>query len=103
LFIRLAYFGSFDNWVNEVNAELKPPTEFITNYIKELNHIGTLVQNANKDLNKLVKLSNKENEKASVVSIFLQDKERQVLELVYEYLVNNKYIVSKNAILCLMV
>lgn len=100
LFIRLAYFGSFDNWVNDVNAELKPPTEFITNYIKELNHIGTLVQNANKDLNKVVKLSNKENEKASVVSIFLQDKERQVLELVYEYLVNNKYIVSKNAILC---
>ena len=100
LFIILAYFGSFDTWIKDLNIEYVPPTDFILNYINELKHIGTLIQSANKDLSKQVKNLQKENEKASVVSIFLQDKERQILEFIYEYLVNNKYIINKNCVLC---
>ena len=100
LFIRLAYFGVFDNWINELGIEHKQQTNFISNYINELKHIGSIIQLANNDLTKQVKKLQKENEKASIVSIFLQDKERQILELVYEYLVNNKYIINKNCVLC---
>jgi hypothetical protein len=100
LFIILAYFGSFDTWIKDLNIEHKPPTEFILNYINELKIIGTLIKSANTDISKPIKKCQKENEKASVVSIFLQDKERQILELVYEYLVNNKYIINKNCVLC---
>ena len=102
LFIRLAYFGTFDNWINDLNIVAcdRQQTDFIANYINELKHIGTHIQLANADLTKQVKKLQKENEKASIVSIFLQDKERQILELVYEYLVNNKYIINKNCVLC---
>ena len=101
LFIRLAYFGTFDSWINDLNIVVnKQQTDFIANSINELKHIGTHIQLANADLTKQVKKLQKDNEKASIVSIFLQDKERQTLELVYEYLVNNKYIMNENCVLC---
>jgi hypothetical protein len=98
LFIRLAYFGSFDNWVKELQLIEQRPTIFIVNYIAELKTIGQYICNANKDLLKAI--GNKQNERSSVVSIFLQDIERQILELVYEYLTNNKYISNSNCVLC---
>ena len=86
LFIRLAYFGTFDNWVKDLEISRdKKPTEFIINYMAELKNIGQHVINANPVLLKVIQTENKTNEKASVVSIFLQDVERQILELVYAY------------------
>ena len=61
LYLILAYYGTFDNWLVEVKAENKPPTEFIKNYIKELNNIGIHITNANQDLKKVVKSLEKSN------------------------------------------
>ena len=101
LFIRLAYFGTFDNWVkdSEISRD-KKPTEFIVNYMAELKIIGQHVINANPVLLKVIQTENKQNEKASVVSFFLQDIERQILELVYAYLSDNGYIANSNSVLC---
>ena len=100
LFIRLAYFGSFNNWIDDVKAESKPPLEFITSYINELKIIGQHVINANSDLHKAVLKEKKRNVNASTVSLFLQEIERQMLELIYEYLSNNKFIQNRNCVLC---
>jgi len=45
LFIILAYYGSFNNW--EANTNNKPPTQFIQNYICELQFIVSKIIDAN--------------------------------------------------------
>jgi len=97
LFIILAYYGSFNSWVSDNNIEKKEPSDFIQDYINELKCIGLQIVQANPELLKAVKDAEKKNEKASVVSIFLQEKERQVLEVIYEYLKN---IVDRECVLC---
>ena len=99
LFIILAYYGSFHSWVSDNNIEKKEPNDFIQDYINELQCIGLKIVQANPELLKAVKDAEKKNEKASVVSIFLQEKERQVLEVVFEYL-KSKNIVDKECVLC---
>lgn len=100
LFIILAYYGSFDTWISDNNIEKKEPSDFIQDYINELQWIGLKIVKANPELLKAVKDAEKKNEKASVVSIFLQEKERQVLEVVYEYLKSKGIIVNKECVLC---
>jgi hypothetical protein len=100
LFIILAYYGSFSTWVDDVQTDEKEPTEFIKNYIKELKNIGILISDAKPEIVKIVKSLNKTNEKGTVVSLFLQDLERQMLEIMYDYLTTNKYIQNKICILC---
>ena len=99
LFIILAYYGSFDNWVKDRNTQNIEPTEFIKNYIKELKIIGLVITNENPELLQVIKSLHKKNEKGSTVSIYLQDKERQILEVVYQYL-QNKGLINKDCILC---
>jgi hypothetical protein len=99
LFIILAYYGSFSTWINDNNIENKEPTDFIQDYINELQCIGLKIVQANPELLKAVKDAEKKNEKASVVSIFLQEKERLVLEIVFEYL-KSKGIINKECVLC---
>ena len=100
LFIILAYYGSFDNWVKERNSINTEPTEFIKNYIKELKIIGIVITNENPELLKVIKSLNKKNEKASTVSIYLQEKERLILEVVYNHLIFKGLITNKDCVLC---
>jgi hypothetical protein len=94
----LAYYGSFNNWIG--NKENKPPTQFIQNYMKELKEIGQRIVSFNQNLQRIVKGFEKSNEIGSVVSLFLQDKERQILENIYEF-VSCKYPNSSNKlVLC---
>eukprot|EP01038_Epipyxis_sp_PR26KG_P015697 gene15697-21238_t len=97
LFIILAYYGSFNNWEANTN---KPPTQFIQNYICELQFIGSKIIDANPNLQRIVKSLEKSNEKGTVVSLFLQDKERQVLELMYNSLSSIHPNIKTNAVLC---
>ena len=99
LFIILAYFGSFNTWVSDNNIKNNQPTDFIQDYINELKCIGLEIVKANPELLKAVKDAEKKNEKASVVSIFLQEKERLVLEIVYTYL-KSKKLIDNNCVLC---
>jgi hypothetical protein len=97
LFISLMYYGSFDSWPN---AHKKEPTDFIYNFINELKLISEKFINVNPDIVKIVKALQKKNLKGSVMSIILQEKERLILECVYNYL-NSKKIINKNdCVLC---
>jgi hypothetical protein len=59
-----------------------------------------IIASTKPEIVKIVKALQKTNEKGTVVSLFLQDLERKILELTYDYLTTNKYIHNKNCILC---
>jgi hypothetical protein len=96
LYITLMYYGSFDNWGSNINKE---PTDFIYNFINELKIISEKFISANSDIVKIVKALQKKNLKGSVMSIILQEKERIILECVYNYLIKKK-IVQNDCVLC---
>jgi hypothetical protein len=96
LYITLMYYGSFDNWGSSLNKE---PTDFIYNFINELKIISEKFISANSDIVKIVKALQKKNLKGSVMSIILQEKERIILECVYNYLIKKK-IVQNDCVLC---
>jgi len=97
LFISLMYYGTFENWEVETDKEV---TEFIYNFINELKNISEYFIKANPNILKIVKALEKKNEKGSVMSIILQEKERQILECVYNYLINKKVINNNDCVLC---
>ena len=97
LFISLMYYGSFESWPN---SNKKEPTDFIYNFINELKLISEKFINVNPDIVKIVKALQKKNLKGSVMSIILQEKERIILECVYNYLVSKKIINKNDCVLC---
>ena len=96
LFIILAYYGAIDTW-KKTNLE---PFDFILDYQNELKAIGTKIIEANPSLIKTVSKLQKKNETGSAVSIFLQEKERLILECIYNYLVSKEIIVNNDCVLC---
>ena len=74
------YNGTLDNW--DVNTN-KGPTDFIYNFVNELKLISEAFIKVNPDIVKIVKALQKKNEKGSIMSIILQEKERVILECVY--------------------
>lgn len=106
LFIRLLYFGEFENWLKDNNMSNKEYKElkFITKFSNELNKIGSKIVSANKELKKEIEKSKGEQlyewkEKGSIVSYFLQEKECQILEEVFKYCRLNN-IINDNCVLC---
>jgi len=97
LFISLMYYGSFESWENSNNKE---PTDFIYNFINELKTISEKFINVNPDIVKIVKALQKKNLKGSVMSIILQEKERLILECVYNNLTHKKIINNNDCVLC---
>lgn len=95
LFISLMYYGSFESWNSQKEA-----SEFIYNFINELKIISENFIKVNPDIIKIVKALQKKNEKGSVMSIILQDKERQILECVYNYLIKKNIINNNDCVLC---
>ena len=96
LFIILAYYWAIDTW-KKSNIE---PFDFILDYQNELKNIGSKIIDANPSLIKTVSKLQKKNETGSAVSIFLQEKERLVLECIYNYLVSKQVIVDNDCVLC---
>jgi hypothetical protein len=99
LFLRLSYLGGFEGWCEENKIECTDKLNFIQDFTNELKCIGSEVLKANPELLKIVKKLEKKNEKASVMSIFLQEKECLLLEIVYNYL-NSEEFIKKNCVLC---
>jgi hypothetical protein len=109
-FITLMYGGTF-RWFltkNNINYETIKDhdiTGYIENLEKELTDIKTIIMNANPDLINAVKLdkANRKIKKYNLIntsmSIYLQDFECRILEQIYIYCVDNKYIVGNNCIL----
>jgi len=97
LYISLMYYGAFESWEASKNKE---PTDFIYNFVNELKIISQKFIDANPEIVKIVKALQKKNLKGSVMSIILQEKERVILECVYNYLINKKIIVKNDCVLC---
>lgn len=100
LFIILLYFGSFKRWLkdNDMDPETEP-LDFIVNFKKELITIGNVIVKNNPDLISKFKELKKDNPTSSTVSCFLQEYERKVLEVMYDFLKANR-IIDKNVVLC---
>lgn len=96
LFIILAYYGAIDTW----KKTDKEPFDFIIDYQNELKVIGSKIIEANPQLIAIVKKEQKKNPTGSAVSIFLQEKERLILECIYEYLLSKKIINNNDCVLC---
>ena len=99
LFIRILYLGSFDNWLIEEKIEVKDKSDFIQNLEKELNQISYLIMNSNKELLDFID-KDKTNKKGTITSYFLQEIESQILEQIYLYCKEKKYIINDVCSLC---
>ena len=97
LFISLMYYGLFSSWTFSTNKEA---TDFIYNFTNELKSISEVFISKNPELVKIVKALQKKNEKGSIMSIILQEKERLILECVYNYLTKKKIINNNDCVLC---
>lgn len=101
LFIVILYGGSFTTWKNKynVNIELKA-NETIKNLDKELKYISSLITRDNEIIQNDVRENNKKNIKSSVMSFYLQELECQILQNIYNYCVENGYIINNDCVLC---
>jgi hypothetical protein len=120
LFIRILYFGKWENWLDEKkdrdgNVEepyipLEHLSPWLVNKVEalsvQLKKIGELILKANPQLVKEVKKSKEEkkqkeyNEMGAVVSFFLQEHENRVLEAVYQMCLAKGYIRDNVCVLC---
>ena len=69
------YYGRFGSWEQ---GEGKEPTEFIYNFVNELQIISSKFINVNPVVVKIVKALDKNDLKGSAMSIILQEKERPI-------------------------
>jgi hypothetical protein len=100
LFIRLLYFGSFNQWAKD-NQIIDPvPTDDIVLLINELKRIGEWLVDKHKHLKKTLCSMKDCNVMARITSYVLQEHERRILECVYDYLTLNQAIPEDNAVLC---
>ena len=99
LFIRLAFFGTLYGWLKECGLDVTlQPTEFISNFIKELNTVANIVKDANPELYELCRKM-KENKKqsnaiGSFFSLYLQEYETRIMECAIQYLINKTTITN---------
>ncbi len=107
LFIRLMYGVSvgisFNSWKKDNNVKDINMTRFICEYGLELDGLKEAVTEANKT-KKLMKGIKKTNIGGTVMAYLCQNIERQILEQIYIYLLNNKYLGDNknkpNGVLC---
>jgi phage/plasmid-associated DNA primase len=95
LFIRMCFFGTFDGWSMD-NKIMKPPTEFITLFERELKDIVDEVKKVNPTLyetaRKLKENEGKKKEKqilSSFFGLYNQEYESRIVETVLCYLINH--------------
>jgi hypothetical protein len=106
LFIILIFYGTFNTWVNEnhINKDSKIfSCPLVENLYYELHKISNTIMYQNEDFFNKINVDNppeKTNYIGRAMSIYLQEYERRVLEVIYTYLFDNKVIVNNNAVLC---
>jgi len=105
LFIRLMYGGVFSKWKkdNDIPAN-KTISQFILDFSTELSAVGLKVITEPKNAAILNTIVAKKNKGGTMLSFLCQNIERKILEYVYLYLLNNKFIHdnkgSLNCVLC---
>ncbi len=107
LLIRLIYCGSIKSWIKDYNLNTYESSyiyKYITSFSTELKNIADIITKYNKqlvnDIDKHKKEKGQNAWNASYMSFFLQEHEERVLQTVYTYLLNNKYIKNNIVSLC---
>lgn len=103
LFIRILYGGNYIKWCEDKKIDENLEIEKnILDYIKilsnEFKKIAEIIVSKNKNLVDIIE--NKSNILGSVCSYYLQEKEVQILEIIYDYCVLKEYIINNETVLC---
>ena len=103
LFIRIMYGGTYENYFDEKNIEIKdtlPIMKFIKDFQNEIKKITEMFANANPDLVKKIKKIKDNNIYGSLLSHIMQEYENQILEVIYNYCSYKKAIKNNECVLC---
>jgi hypothetical protein len=100
LFIRLAFFGTFYGWKEELCLGDVYPINFIIGFQKELQSIAEIIKRSNPIMyeccRKLKSDKNEGNVIGSFFSLYLQEYETRIMECCYLYLKDKTQIIKKN-------
>ena len=99
-FIRILYFGDFKSWVKEMDLPPLDSPKFLLDLKKEFDTMADLITEANPHFAELIAFEKKDNEKGTIVSWFLQEYERRILEQMFDFLHRSKQIKNKGCVLC---
>ena len=98
LFIRLAFFGTFNSWAKELNLEYTIPTEFIVEFTNELIIIANKIKEHNPALfetcRKQKEAKNETNFIGSMFSLYLQEYETRIMECAIQWISSNTKIME---------
>ena len=117
LFIVMIFFGGFDRWRddNKIHRNAKiEDSKLVYAFKQELTVISNTIMKHNETFFNLINMETKVKSKIDnkgekqtytnplgrAMSIFLQDYERRVLDVVFKYMLDNKFIVNDEVILC---
>ena len=99
LFIRILYGGSEKTWLKENNLT-GPVPSCVTELKTELSLINKNLQRSNPHLLAAVKKMTPRDVDRSFMSYYAQEWERRILECVYEMMMDQRYIVNNDCVLC---
>jgi len=107
LFISLMLGGSINGWKKKFDVDCELPKK-ITTFEKELRNIRINIANANPQLKKTITKARLKSDpfydkgrtwEGNVLSYFLNHYEEMLLETIFEYLVENRYIQNNDCVL----
>lgn len=98
-FLRKLYYGEYENWRNELGLPPFEAPEFIKKLENEFDGIAEIIKTNNPKWLEMVNTKTF-NVNGTIVSWFLQEHERRVLEKLFEFLHKMKQIKHNNCVLC---
>lgn len=98
-FLRKLYYGTYESWRNELSLPPFEAPEFILKLEKEFDGIAEIIKTNNPKWLDMVNAKSF-NVNGTIVSWFLQEHERRVLEKLFEFLHKKKQIKHNNCVLC---
>jgi phage/plasmid-associated DNA primase len=107
LFIRILFGGGVSSWIKDfkIDDKIKIPKKILL-FVEEVKKITKIISNKNPLLVEAVKERKEKQNKTeynldgSVCSFYLQEKECMILEEIFKYCKQNKYIQNNNCVLC---
>lgn len=98
-FLRKLYYGTYESWRNYMGLPPIESPEFLTKLEKEFDEIAATIKTLNPKWLDMVNAKTF-NVNGTIVSWFLQEHERRILEKLFEFLHKSKQIKHNNCVLC---
>lgn len=100
LMIRELYYGKWETWCNDNGLPPLPKPEWLNKLEKEFHTIADIIKTSNPSLVAKIEDLDKWNKDGTIVSWFLQDWERKILEKLLEFFKKKKMVAKGSAVLC---